>query len=91
MVSMAAVITGTHHLRVWDVASAAAAQATAWISWMFILSGMCFSLLHYTFGMAVLKTCFIVLTVTHIIYTLMLYIPDDSLRSNLDPPDYSDQ
>lgn len=92
MASVASLITALHHVRVWSSSSRAAAQASAWISFMLVVLAMSYAISElgntrdYAFipGSSILRITIIVLAPTHLLHNLALYISPQS-RRNLDP------
>ncbi|KAL3683710.1 hypothetical protein R1sor_001732 [Riccia sorocarpa] len=82
MTGIAAIITGLHHLRLWRGSSGAAAQSTAWITWLLLVLAFCLAWKEIRIGgrsvrHRVLEAFIIILTLTHLLYTLALHIGDD--------------
>ncbi|KAL2635585.1 hypothetical protein R1flu_007064 [Riccia fluitans] len=81
MVGIASIITGLHHLRLWRASSGAAAQATAWITWLLLVLAFCLAWKEIHIGRRstkhrVLEGFIISLTVNHLLYTLALHFGD---------------
>lgn len=81
VVAIASYITALHHMRVWDANSGSASQAAGWIAWLLLIVAFCLAWKEIHIGgrevkLKVLEAFVIILTVTHLIYTLVLHLGD---------------
>ncbi|KAG6551366.1 hypothetical protein Mapa_007012 [Marchantia paleacea] len=90
MTSLAAIMAGLHHLRLWKPDTGAAAQATSWISWFFLVLAFCLAWKEIRVGgrgtrHKVLEAFVIILTVTKFLYTISLYIVEKATNTTTGP------
>ncbi|BBN04426.1 hypothetical protein MPTK1_3g04490 [Marchantia polymorpha subsp. ruderalis] len=83
MVGIASAITGLHHVREGSSSSAAAAQATSWITWLLLILAFCLAWKEIHIGgrsvrHRVLEAFIIMLTATKLAETLAYYFGDKS-------------
>jgi hypothetical protein len=81
MVAIASYLSALHHLRVWSAESGAATSAAAWIAWLLLIIAFCLAWKEIHIGhvgskLKVLEAFVIILTFTHLLYTLVLHIGD---------------
>ncbi|BBN04427.1 hypothetical protein MPTK1_3g04500 [Marchantia polymorpha subsp. ruderalis] len=81
MTSLASIMAGLHHIRLWKPDTGAAAQATSWISWFLLVLAFCLAWKEIRVGgrgtrHKVLEAFVIILTITKFLYTVALYLVD---------------